>query len=378
MTDRSPAADLISLATLPADHPCLWGRVSVRPAQPLVIVRNATVLPPRGNPQATGWWNRVGFGVYDAAGVHVKSLNDGRGARLFFPPPARLADDALEGQRVRRRELVLYGGTLYPEYGHLLAETGRAYQLLRLYRKFKSKIWFHYPTTWRGNLRDNAMIMRWLTSIGLEKRFRIVRGPLQATTLVSTPAIYRDRMHVTADFQQACQAALRPGLVQEILAWSGARRPVAYLSRHKLSFGTTRFLQEAELVERLAEIPGVDVYCPEEMGEIEKIALYRRYHHLVCFPQASLMLKAFTPCRDNSELARQVILVAGSRSLASSWINVDRACGFGDLVFDASDGTPTAGEQPGPADDPATEEGFQRGNRFDLQRVLELIRSLAT
>jgi hypothetical protein len=376
MHDLSLLPGLQPLATLPPQHPCLWGEIAVRPPEPLVIVRGATVLPPRRNPHASGWWNRVGFGIYDAAGQAVESLNDCRGARQFFPPLPRLPDDALSGRRVRNRDLVLYGGTLYPEYGHLLAETGRAYQLLRLYRKFKVKIWFHYPTTWRGRLRDNAMIQRWLASLGLERRYRIVRHPLQAKTLVSAAAIYRDRAFVSADFQPACQAALRPDLAQSILERQGERRPVAYLSRHKLGFGSTRFLQEAELVDRLSELDGVDVYCPEEMDEIEKISLYRQYRYLVCFPQASLMLKAFTPCRDNSELARQVILGAGPQSLPSSWINVDQACGFHDLFFDASPAE-TLAPDPGPPG-PDSEAGatFQRGNAFDLDRVLALIRHL--
>ncbi|MEB3265230.1 MAG: hypothetical protein VKN13_01295 [Cyanobacteriota bacterium] len=370
-------SSLLPLAGLPPDHPCVWGDIEVRSSEPLVIVGGATVLPPRRNPLATGWWNRVGFGIYDAAGVPVASLNDCRGARQFFPPPAELSDEALVGQRIRQRDLVLYGGTLYPEYGHLLAETGRAYQLLRLYRKFKVKIWFHYPTTWRGRLRDNGMIQRWLANIGLDERYRIVRRPLRANTLISAAAIYRDRAFVSADFQPACQAALRPDRVRHILAWTGERRPVAYLSRHKLGAGSTRFLQEAELVEQLAGLPGVDVYCPEEMDEIQKILLYRQYRYLVCFPQASLMLKAFTPCRSNSELARQVILGAGPQSLPSSWINVDQACGFHDLFFDASAESPAPPEPSAEGAASADGVAFQRGNSFAVNRVLELIRQLA-
>jgi hypothetical protein len=83
-------------------------------------------------------------------------------------------------------------------------------------------------------------------------------------------------------------------------------------------------------------------------------------------------LKCFTPYRHVEELARQVMFIAGPKSLSSNWVNIDRACGFGDEVLDCS--LPSSGEE---RTDGEPDAGFQRSNPFDPHLVVETLRELA-
>ena len=367
---------MLPLATIPASHPALWGELEVRPAESLLAVADATVLPPQPRRGTNNWWQRTRYGVFDAEGRHVRALNDMRGGRHICFPESTLEQCRYRPERLRKRELLLYGGSLYDHFGHLLVETARAYQLLREFRGSDEPIWFHDATPHRGNTLRLGFVQQWLRCLGIRKRVKLVRRPLQARQLLSSVALYNDRCFVNAAIQQACQAALKPRLRQRLEALPARDRRLAYLSRHKLSGGSNHFAQEAQLVERLAELPRVDVICPEELSYEEKIGLYRRYAIICGFPQSCMNLKLFTP---GDALAQQLLLIAGPKSLSSSWINIEHATGFGDLYLDcdqpqtrAEHATPSreSGEQAGVS-------GFQRSHQFDLERVLAAIRELA-
>jgi hypothetical protein len=72
------------------------------------------------------------------------------------------------------------------------------------------------------------------------------------------------------------------------------------------------------------------------------------------------------------ELARQVMFVAGPRSLSSNWVNIDRACGFGDRMLDCS--LNGSSGEPGSRE---ADEGFQRSNAFDGETVIQALLELA-
>lgn len=361
------------LAELATDHPALWGRLEVREPAPPLILENAVVLPAWQHRDVEPWWLRHSLGVYDSQGQHVRELSDMRGDRHCCFPPARLEQARFNRPRALRKPLVLYGGTLYDHFGHLLVDSTRAYQLLRLFRHTKLPIWFHDCTPHRGSVLRLAVVQQWLACLGLSNRARLVGRPLLARQLISAAPLYSDRRFVSQDLHPACRAALKPKLVRRLERLGPARRRLAYLSRHKLRGGSTLFAGEAELVERLAELPHVDVICPEELDFEAKIGLYRRYQVVAGFPQSSMHLKLFAP---GEQLARQVLFIAGPRSLSSSWLNLERATGFGDLVVDCC--TEVAGGTAAPLPtDPSAAGEFQRTNHFNAQTVLKAIVALA-
>ena len=112
--------------------------------------------------------------------------------------------------RGKRRPLVLYGGTLFEHFGHLIVDLSRLYQLLPLFRRSREPIWFHYPALTENGTINNPLVLSWLECLGIRKRARVLRRTLLAEQLVSSPVLYRDRCFVTSDFPRAAQRALAP------------------------------------------------------------------------------------------------------------------------------------------------------------------------
>ncbi|MEB3320073.1 MAG: hypothetical protein VKI63_03950 [Cyanobium sp.] len=365
---------LKALASIPADHPALWGRMEVRPARPLILLDDAVVLPPQRLGGVTEWWRRRSFGVFDRHGDHVVDLSDLRGERRICHPLPRLEACAAQERPVLELPVMLYGGTLYNHYGHLLVETGRAYQLLREFRSSDLPIWFHDINPRRRSVTGLAFVQHWLRCVGIRRRVKLIRQPIQARQLISACSLYNDRAFVDEDLRPACLAGLRPRLLERLAQRRGAGRGVAYLSRHKLQGGSTKFAQEPALVARLAELKHVDVICPEELTNPQKLQLYRDYAVVAGFPQSSMHLKLFAP---GDQLARQVLFVAGPQSLSSSWVNLERATGFGDAYVDCGTPESFAARDPSHSGSAAREPGFQRCNSFDADGVFEALRQLA-
>lgn len=353
------------------DHPCLWGDLSVREdtGEGLQSWSDVTVLPTSGRRGEKLWWRRYSYGVFDAGGRHLTVLSDMRGRRFCCHPKPRLEANSFNSEKVREQEVVLYGGTLYAAFGHLILDSGRAYQLLREHRSSDLPIWFHDATPHRhpGSILKLGLVQAWLKQLGLRKRARLIRRPMRARELISCGALYTDRGFASRQLRPACAGALKPKLRSRLETIGPPQRRLVYLSRHKLSVGSTLYPQEAELVERLAGLKHVDVVCPEDLSFEEKLALYRRYEVIAGFPQACMGLKLFVP---GEQLAQQVMLVAGARSLSSTWVNIDRAVGWGDAYVDCDPGVPHI-----VADDPS--QPFQRTNPFDQHTVLQAIRSLS-
>jgi len=343
---------------------------------------DAVILPAWEHRGIEYWWRRHSVGVYDSEGHHVITLSDYRGERRICFPPACLEQARFNRAKAVTKRVVLYGGTLYDHFGHLLMDSARAYRLLREFRNSKLPIWFHDCTPHNGSVLALEMVQQWLGCLGIAGRARIVRHPLLAGQLISGPALYSDRRFVSRDLREVCQQSLQSSLRLHLEGERPPRRRLAYLSRHRLSGGSTRFAGEAALVEALADWAHVDVICPEELGFEDKIALYHRYEVIAGFPQSCMNLKLFSPVGNP---ARQVMFIAGPCSLSSSWVNIEHATGFGDLVVDCGCGDPGADAEtqaslPGlasPEEADQEPERFQRTNRFDRGRALAALAALA-
>lgn len=353
------------LSNTPRNHPSLWGTVEVAPPSTILIENQALILPHMKRRGAQHWWMGHAHGAYTQSGAHIADLNDLRGQRHIFQPPARIDDVKYKAKRTISKDLVIYGGTVFDHFGHLLLDLNRLYHLARLYRHTKNPIWVHVHTTHPGRGISNPLAQQWLALLGLQKRLRVIRRPIKAATLVSTTALYRDRCFVSADFHAATSSALAEEHQKQLGSIQHTPGRLAYLSRHKLMSGTTMFLQEAELVNKLAKHTDIDIICAEELDFAQKLALYKQYRIIAGFPQACMNLKAFVPCKTIDELARQVMLIAGPSSLSSNWINIDQACGFEDLYIDC----PAAEGQV----EQQAQEGFQRGNAFDVETAYKAI-----
>ncbi|WP_315858438.1 MULTISPECIES: glycosyltransferase 61 family protein [unclassified Cyanobium] len=368
------------LAHLSNDHPCLWGKINIPHTASWLIEPDARLEPTRNTGKPTAhWWETSKQGALDRQGRPIDALTDRRGSRLIYPLPQLTEEHAEHGQSRRQQELVMYGGSIFEHFGHLLLDLTRTYQLLRLFRRSKEPIWFHYPELVRkSNINpketqaryfDHPLVDEWLRCLGIRKRARLIRHKLESSMLVSSSVLYRDREFVTTDFPQAARAALAPRLRKRLLQEEQLQGRIAYFSRHKLQQGTTCFEGEQEVVEALAKLSNVDVICPEELSIREKLKLFRRYPLITGFPQAALHLKYFVPFHQSSELASLFLFTAGPQSLNSNWVNLDRVFGFGDRLLDC---TP-AGEQLGRDNDGS----FQRRNPFAVGQVIDTMRQLA-
>ena len=361
-----------SLASIPQDHPSLFGEHLVVKPEPLIIEEDATILPRWFNINETKDWSlRFSQGVFNANGDHIEALSDQRGDRKLFFPPSRLEDaNGYEPEKIKRLKFMLYGGTLYEHFGDMLVDTCRAYQLLRLYRHCKEPIWFHYAAPRSVREFRTPTIEAWLNCLGLANRFRLIRRPMRARRLVSCPQIYRDLKWISSDYAPAAKASLHPKLRRQLEGIERNGKRIAYLSRHKLTNGTSKFIQESQLVEQLRSIPGVDIICHEELNFEEKLSLWRSHTYIIGFPQGCLMLKPFAPRQQPDHIASQIFLLAGPKCFPSTWLNINSACQFDDLYLDCHGSDEiTLNGQPG--------DQFSRANSIDVGIIISVITELA-
>jgi hypothetical protein len=379
------------LAHLRPDHPCLWGKIQTPEAATWVMEPGARLVPTRSTGK-TGprWWETRKQGGLDQYGQAIDALTDQRGSRLIYPLPQTTGIETTGIRTGKHQDIAIYGGTIFEHFGHLILDLSRTYQLLRLFRRSKETIWFHYPEKTKraaGESKgvqdedaglDHPLVDEWLRCLGIRKRVRLIRRTLESSMLVSSSVLYRDREFVTADFPEAARAALAPRLRKRLLKVERQPGRIAYFSRHKLQQGTTCFEGEKEVVEALSRLPNVDVICAEELSIREKLKLFRRYPLITGFPQAALHLKYFVPYHQPGELASLFLFTAGPRSLNSNWVNLDRVFGFGDRLLDC---TPSPGPGTSPVTaDPASDSAdtnFQRRNPFAVGQVIDTMRGLA-
>lgn len=395
-----------TLSGLAANHPCLWGEIGQQHDPFWVLEPEAFLLPTRSTgADGSRWWEARKQGAISRDGTPIRALTDLRGHRHIYPlKPDHLASIKLPTERPAR-ETVLYGGTLFDNFGHLLLDLSRTYQLLRLFRNSREPFWFHYPgkthsgeqsrsqkpldeseadekEAMDGSWIPNPTIREWLSCLGILDRARFVQKTIRCSMLASSSVLYRDRSFVSTDFPQCAKAALAPKLRRQLLNLGQPQKRVAYFYRHKLAQGTTQFTGEQEVVEALKGLDNVDIICPEEYSIKDKLKLFRTYPLITGFPQAGLILKYFTPYHHIRELAQVFLFTAGPRSLNSNWVNLDRAYGFQDRVLDctpANSQDQTERNQAEPAGlPPALVSPFQRSNPFDVGKVIDTMRDLAS
>jgi hypothetical protein len=403
-------ASPIALADVPLSHPCLWGNIHVARAARLITARHARLLPTRRT-GSTGddWWRSKYQGAVDAQNQPITALTDCRGSRHIYPMLAPDDPRLLDKRDVplhnrKRRDLVFYGGSIYEHFGHLVLDLTRLYQLLPLVRNNKAPIWFHYPRLEKHQEITHPLVLEWLDCLGIRNRARVIQREMLCDYLISSEVLYRDRSYVRTGFLDASRHALHHKLRRRLMGDIPKTNSIAYLSRHRLGEGTTRFEGEEEVVSALRSCGNIDVICPEEISIEAKIALYRKYKLITGFAQACMNMKYFAPYQYKYELANQLMFVAGPNSLSSNWVNLERAAEFGDQVLDCShpsvphsfpgaspadrdaEGdaavqTPTNHSEQGQDGPPTHEETnkaghFLRSNRFNVGLVIDTLRRL--
>jgi hypothetical protein len=213
--------------------------------------------------------------------------------------------------------------------------------------------------------------MNWFDELGLSARIKLIRKPIRANKLISCVSLFNDLAFASRDLGPACQAALKPKLRDQLAATKPQYR-VAYFSRHKLGTGTTRYIGELKLVQKLEDLRHVDVYCPEDLSFDQKLAIYKKYEYVAAFPQSCLALKLFTP---PDQCAKQLLLIAGDKSLSSSWVNIDRATNAQDYYHTCTEryGYPI---EVGHSTAMAEGSPFARSNSFDVESAYGSIKDL--
>jgi hypothetical protein len=385
-----------TLSGLASDHPCLWGEIAQKHDPSWVLEPDAYLLPTRSTgADGSRWWEARKQGGISRDGKPISALTDLRGNRHIYP----LKLDQMAGMKLpterAARETVLYGGTLFDNFGHLLLDLSRTYQLLRLFRNSQESFWFHYPGKTHNNEQNNPTkpidgvksqdgswiqnptIREWLDCLGILDRARFIQKTIKCSMLASSSVLYRDRAFVSTDFPLCAKAALAPKLRQKLLNIEQSKQRIAYFSRHKLAQGTTQFSGEQEVVEALKDLANVDIICPEELSIRSKLKLFRKYPLIAGFPQAGLILKYFVPHHQTSELAQLFLFAAGQRSLNSNWVNLDRAYGFRDRVLDCTPAIVINQAEPAQPM-PLMDGTFQRSNPFHPGKVIDTMRDLAS
>ncbi len=373
----------IALADIQDGHPCLWGAIETTAAAPLVTARHARLIPtrPTGLEVGAKWWLARYQGAVDQDQRPIAACTDQRGIRQIYPlrPEYCQAPSRRGGREVslkKERDLVLYGGSIFNHFGHLVLDLTRLYQLLPLFRRSKVGFWFHYPALERNGAIANALVLEWFECLGIRERVRLVQREINCNHLITAEVLYRDRGFVSIDFPAVARQALHPALQERLLRRQRRDGRIAYLSRCGLGGGTTRFEGEDEVLKALESCSRIDVIQPELLSIEAKLNLYRDYAMVVGFAQACMNMKHFIPYGSTDELAPQLMFVAGPQSLSSNWVNLDRAAGFGDLVLDCS--LPNSGIENGQQPSASNSESvnFQRTTRFDVELVIETLLAL--
>jgi hypothetical protein len=366
----------LPLGAVDGGHPTLWGQIEIKPESELLLHRDAKVLTAYRTGKGDGWWERRKQGALTKDGELIEELTDWRGSRPIYAWPSQ------ESVRVRsgiRERTVLYGGTLYEHFGHLLLDLTRLYQLLPLFRESDLPFWLHYHGGVANGEITNHVVLEWLDCLGVRDRIKLVDDNIRCELLVSSPVLYRDRCFVRRDMPRATTRSLRPALRAKLAKIKRRKNRVAYLTRTQLSGGTSRFIGEVNVVDHISRLPFVDIYTPEDLSIPRKLRLFMQYDYVVGFIQASMLLKYFLPVACAENVAQVIALTSGHQSLNSNWVNLTRAYGFLDYTVDCSvyNSSPTefATDVAGcPLD--AGMGDFQRSTLIDHQIAIQIIEQL--
>lgn len=366
----------IPLGAVEPGHPTLWGEVEIKPEPKLLFHRDAKIFATCRTGSGENWWERRKQGAITKDGRLIEELTDWRGGRAIYPWTGGLAKRAQPGIR---EKTVLYGGTIYDHFGHLLLDLTRLYQLLPLFRQSGLPFWLHYQGEIVSGKIQNQLAIEWLDCLGIRDRVRFIEENIRCELLITSPVLYRDRCFVTSDFARSTRRSLKPSLRSKLQKIRQRKNRVAYLSRTSLTGGTSQFLGEAEVIEQLRDLCFVDIYTPENLSIKQKLRLFMQYDYVAGFIQASMLLKYFLPQGCAEKAAQIIAFTAGPNSLNSNWVNFSKEFGFLDFIIDCT----TENSSTLSADDDtrglpliSNSKEFQRSAFINSKVVINAIRQL--
>lgn len=356
----------------------ICGKIRVRGCQPPIVINDAFIYTnhtAQTTSNSNAWWRKYQHGIFDHNGTHISDLNDIRGGRkIFWPHNAAEAHASRKQTRLRHIEFMLYGGTLYNHFGHLLMEASRGYALTRLYRHFQQPIWFHCPNGFDQNGRPSTkfgpLLHDWLSFTGLKGKIRIIRESMMARTLVSAQQLYADRAFVSQELPQMCYDGVSSTTRERL---NQARQPkghIAYLARTHLKRGSTDYIGESSLISAIQEIKGVDIYHPEDLSLEQKTRIFASYKYVIGLPQSAMNLRLFARPVGGTGGATVILLCPGEAGLSSSWINLELAGKYGDILVNCTPLDETTTQQC------KTSSGFQASMAFNTSKAERIIREL--
>lgn len=262
------------------------GHVVVRDADPLIgIARDVTYIPYRPGLDAS-------WGVFDRHRRHVPGSFDTReDPAVPCYQGAAWPSDVAEAARAAPFDRYIYFGNFALHYGHFLVNTLPRFWPLASDREPCPPILCHGPGTREDWAAFKAQV-EILRRLGLTVHdIHTFEEPVRIRELVVPASSLQEQQFVHSVYGRLCdriaQGIYEPGCV------GSEARPV-YLAKTRLKSGVRRFLNEEQVVDRLAR-GGVDIVYPEELDFAAQVRLFASRRTIIGSLGSALHTAVFAP-----------------------------------------------------------------------------------
>ena len=166
-------------------------------------------------------------------------------------------------------------------------------------------MWFHHEY-----VRDVLAAL----NIGIDDLAVFDRPVLLPHVRISDPAM-KEHSHIHRKFGDfCCELGRQLGLPSQ----AGSSRPIAYMSRSRLTVGTAKFVNEVDL-ERALEDLGVEIVFPETLSLKQQLASIYLAKSVIGITGSALHLSAF--CGSKS-----IIGISAGAAVNSNFRMIDAVC----------------------------------------------------
>lgn len=301
-------------------RPCtrIWGGTEIEGADPAVELHRGAIYVPRA--PTGGAHVDTAWGLYEAHGPSITRASYRRGPGPV--PVGQSPATALRAGDVARAPDApyIYGGTLHRHYGHFLL-SGLAWLWPRLHDlRPGTRIVYHGDddpeALWRYPFIADCLSA---LEIGPGDLVRFDAPTALPEILVPGPSYEETyRAHaVHGRLGAAIGAKLLGAAPREIES-----RPV-FLARDRLPTGVRRFVDEAEIVERLARA-GVRIVRPETLSLAEQIRVFDAHPLVIGSLGSALHTSLLAPARS---APTRLLAIHHERAIPSNFAMIDRLKG---------------------------------------------------
>lgn len=294
----------------------LWGKASLKAADPDVSYHSGTVYLPFARDRS--------WGIYDAAGRLIPDAVDYHGPSGQIENQAAAITLADFGPLEEApEETYIYGGFLNPHYGHFIVNSLSRQWIHPDHHMPRAKILWHGPAdpkTWFGIPFIKAIF----EAIGLpESRFVTFDKPTLIPRLLVPHASFKEQHFAHAAFGRLCRRIGANVIQRSVINERSLRadsRPT-YLSKAALASGVGRISNEPVIVDIL-ERAGVDIIFPEKLTLAEQIRIFAERDNICGMAGSAMHTHAFWPS------AGSVSVLNATDGPNSNFLLIDLASGL--------------------------------------------------